>query len=80
MKTATKTRAPIDCSCDQICKMRRDNVESGEFWCQTNGDQITIAHQVTGERPQASITIPRAAMKRFVKFLTTPQTVSGEGA
>lgn len=73
-----KEKAPIDATWNQLAKMRRDNVDTPDFWCMVDGcGEITIAQQKSGEPATAMITMPRSVMKRFIKFLVTPQGLKG---
>lgn len=68
-----KPIAPIDCTLEKLCEIRRANIKIGDYWCITDGDQVVFDRQSFGNAPEDSISIPIKVMRRFIKFLTTPQ-------
>ncbi len=68
-----RSRAPIDCSFDQLCKLDRDNKAFGDFWVIVDGEEVTIHDQPEFQDAKQSITIPKATMRRIIKFLTEPR-------
>jgi len=56
---------------EQICKLKRDNVESGDFWMTFDEGTVYLSEQPSGEKPKASIKIPRTVFNRFVRFWRT---------
>lgn len=71
---ATKSRRlkPIDArTVNQLCSLQRDNLDFKGFWILTDGNEITICQQKTGETPKATISIPKAVFDRMARWYVT---------
>lgn len=56
---------------DQICELKRDNVESGDFWMLLGEGELTICEQKSGSNPEQSLTIPRKNFDALVRWYMT---------
>ena len=56
---------------DQMCELKRDNVESGDFWMLLGEDKITICEQKAGAKPTQSLTPPRKNFDKFARWYVT---------
>jgi hypothetical protein len=68
-----KARAPIDCSFEQLCRITSDTMSTKSHWICVDGSTVTICEQRNGEPAKASVSMPRAVFKRFVKWALQPQ-------
>lgn len=69
-------RTPLDATFDELVQMRCDNIDLPDYWCSTDGYSVTITKQRSGEAPTERVKVPVKDMRRIVKFLTTPQTLT----
>jgi hypothetical protein len=56
---------------DELCDLKRDHVDAGDFWMITDGWQVTLANQASGHPTKASITLPRNVFDAFVDWYMT---------
>ena len=56
---------------EQICKLPRDNVESGDFSIVLGSQEIYLAEQRPGEDRKQHIEIPRLNFNALVKWYLT---------
>lgn len=68
-----KSKAPLDCNFDELCRIRMDNKDAGEFWTLVDGNDVTFAEQHKGQSSSAMVTMPIPVFRKLLKFLTTPQ-------
>lgn len=55
----------------QICKLPRDNVDSGDFWIAIDEQTVTVAHQQTGAPAISKTTIPRRQFEALIDWYNT---------
>lgn len=68
MKYSPKTAKTLD----QVCSLRSDNFDVDDFWILTDGPCVTICHQVLGKPATASVTIPKEAFNRMLRWYQRP--------
>lgn len=73
VKKKPVSKAPIDCTYNQLYKIKWDGSQTQNFWIIIDANDITIAKQKSGEDLTQKISIPISTMRRFINFLTTPQ-------
>ena len=70
---------PYDCkTIDQVCALRRDNFDAGDFWIITDGYNVSLAEQKVGEKSTGMVTIPRREFNRLVTWYMREQKVSAK--
>lgn len=63
---------PIDAKTDkQICKLRRDNLSTKEFWILLGEGEVTLAKQRNLAPAEVMLKIPRAQFDRLVRWYVT---------
>lgn len=62
-------------SIEAICRLNRDNFDSGNFWILTDGDEVSIVEQKLGETPSQRIAVPRATFNRLIGWYMRGQKV-----
>lgn len=67
-----RLRSASESNLDQLCKLPRDNWTYGNHWLLTDGYEVTVCNQKTGEAPTGSVTMPRRAFNALVKAYTKP--------
>lgn len=55
----------------KLISMKRDNIDYKGFWILVDEDGVCITEQNVGEKPKASIRIPKTVFNRLVKFYET---------
>ena len=45
-------------SIDELCALKRDNFELGDYWIMSDGETVSIAHQARGEMAKAMVSVP----------------------
>ena len=65
---------PRDCRTEEhLLKLRRDNVDAGDFWLLNGEDGVTIAAQKNGEAATGMVKIPHKEFCRLVDFYMRDQ-------
>lgn len=67
------SRAPADCSEDQLCRIGRDNISVGDFSILTDSYRVWLSEQKIGESPKQGIEIPPAVFKKLAQWYFRPQ-------
>ncbi len=60
---------------DQLCRMYRDNISSGDFNLLTDADTVWLSEQARGQAPKQQLGIPRRVFNRLLKAYLEPQNV-----
>ena len=69
-----KMLAPKDAvTLDELCSLRTDHKDLANYWILADGDKVTLCQQRTGERPKASVSVPRADFNRLIAWYLRPQ-------
>lgn len=72
----TKMLSPMQARTDeQVCSLNRDNTTTGDFWILSDGITVTITHQVLGESPKASVSVPCAEFNKLVRWYMRGQKI-----
>lgn len=58
---------------DEVCTLRCDNKDVGDFWILTDGYQVSLRKQKMGEPPSEGICIPRAQFNRLIAWYMREQ-------
>lgn len=58
---------------EQVCSLRQDGYESGDFWIMTDGYTVTICEQKTFESPKQVIHVPRAEFNKMIDWYKREQ-------
>jgi len=78
MKTKTPSRptktavAPCVATSNEICRLARDNTNSGNFSLSTDGYRVYVGDQAMGEAPKQGIEMPRKTFNRLLRWYLKP--------
>ena len=56
----------------QVCSLRSDNYDVGDFWILTDGPTVTISAQKLGHPVTASITVPKWIFNQMLNWYSRP--------
>ena len=68
MKHSPKTAKTFE----QVCTLRSDNADAGDFWIITDGPTVSLNAQKLGHPASASITIPKEEFNRLIRWYHRP--------
>lgn len=72
---STKTKIPaLAKSLGELCSLKRDNVQRGDYWIITDGYQVSVAQQKLGEVASGMVSVPTDVFLRFVRWYLTGDT------
>lgn len=58
---------------NKVCRLKTDNAATKDYWIITNGGNVTLCKQKSGEEAQGSITIPIKNFNRLIRWYVKPQ-------
>lgn len=61
----------------KVCRLKTDNHATKDYWIITDGWNVTICKQRSGESAVESMTIPLKDFNRLIKWYVKPQNVQG---
>lgn len=71
-----KRRALSECkTLDEVCQLDRDNFTQGDYWLMFDGAEVTVAHQESGQRAKAMVSMPRAAFNALIRRYQRPRRI-----
>ena len=69
--------APIDCrTFKQVCSLKTDNAETGEYWIMSDSCSVTIAKQRLGHKAEFANSIPKEHFDRLIAWYLKKQQVA----
>jgi DNA polymerase III sliding clamp (beta) subunit (PCNA family) len=71
-----KTTTPARCTEAQLMQMRRSATHQKDLTLLTDSYRVSIWEQKVGESPSQSVTIPRAAFNRLIRWYLRPQRIT----
>lgn len=64
--------APIDALTEnQICQLKRDNLDTPDYWLNVSPDHVCLTKQRVGEPSTESMNIPRKDFNRLARWYVT---------
>ena len=64
---------PAKCSEAQLCRIRRDNIETKDFSIMTDSYTVWLSEQKMGEAQKQHIGMPRAIFNKLIRWYLRPQ-------
>lgn len=65
--------APATCNETQLCRIRRDNKDAGDFSIMTDSYVVWLSEQKMGENRKQHIEIPRKEFNKLIQWYLRPQ-------
>jgi hypothetical protein len=60
---------------EEVCSLPRDNFDGKDCWLISDGYEVTITAQKSGEAPSSSVTLPRGEFNRLIRSYQFKQKV-----
>lgn len=61
---------------NKVLKLKRDNISKGDYWILTDGTNVCICNQRSGEQATQSISIPSKYFNRLIEWYITQQPLN----
>jgi len=63
----------------KVCRLKTDNHATKDYWIITDGWNVTVCKQRSGESAEESMTIPLKDFNRLIRWYVKPQNFPSNG-